>query len=85
MKLRSGWKSHGASWNYMENALGFSVESVVQVVEKGVKRYEAHFRKDGCCGFANSSLDLWGSKRFDNREDAFVFCERMHEERMARR
>ena len=84
MKLRNGWKSHGTSWNYKENAMGFSVESVVQFVERGVKKYEAHFRKDGCCGFANSSLDLWDSKKFDNRENAFMFCEKMYEKRISK-
>ena len=85
MKLRNGWKSHGTSWNYKENPMGFSVESVVQFTERGQKRYEAHFRAEGCCGFASSSLDLWDSKKFDNREDAFVFCEQMYERRMAKK
>ena len=81
MKLRDGWKSHGTYWRYKENALGHSVESVLQFTERGKKRYEAHFRKTGCCGFANSPSDLWDYKRFDNREDAFIFCEEMYKKR----
>jgi hypothetical protein len=83
MKLREGWKSHGTFWRYKENSLGFSVESVVQFTDRGQKRYEAHFRSQGCCGFANSSSDLWDYKRFDNREDAFLFCEKMYNERIS--
>lgn len=85
MKLRNGWKSHGTQWNYKENSFGVSVESVVQFIQRGQKKYEAHFHSEGCCGSVNSISDLWDSKRFDNREDAFVFCEQMYERRMARK
>ena len=83
MKLREGWKSHGRQWNYKENSWGGYVESVLQFTDRGQKRYEAHFRSTGCCGFANSSLDLWDYKRFDNREDAFIFCEEMYQKRIS--
>lgn len=83
MKLREGWKSHGRQWNYKENTWGASVESVIQITDRGQKRYEAHFRRTGCCGFANSVSDLWDYKRFDNREDAFIFCEEMYQKRIS--
>lgn len=84
MKLRNGWKSHGASWKYKENHMGFSIESVVQFTERGQKKYEAHFTVGGCCGFAESYTDFCRTKKFDNREDAFIFCEQMYAERIAR-
>lgn len=83
MKLREGWKSHGRSWRYMETVDGCSVESVVQFVDRGQKRYEAHYWENNCCGFANSFADLWKCKKFNNREDAFIFCEEKYEQRMA--
>ena len=82
MKLRNGWKAHGGYWTYRENALGFSVESVVQFTENGVKKYEAHYRQNGCCGFAETLADLWGTKKFDSRNDAFEFCEQMYSKRI---
>lgn len=83
MKLRAGWKSHGRFWRYKESELGLSVESVVQFTEYGQKRYEAHYWEYKCCGFANSHSDFWKTKKFDNREDAFVFCEEKHRQRIA--
>lgn len=83
MKLREGWKSHGRFWRYMETPLGGSVESVLQFVDHGRKRYEAHYWENKCCGFAYSCADFWKSKRFDNREDAFIFCEEKHKQRIA--
>lgn len=83
MKLREGWKSHGKFWRYKENAYGNSVESVVQFTERGQKRYEAHYWENKCCGFANSCLDFWKTKTFDNREDAFAFCEEKYRQRIA--
>ena len=82
MKLRSGWKSHGRFWRYMETPNGGSVESVLQFTEHGKKRYEAHYWEDKCCGFANSFSDFWKTKKFDNREDAFIFCEEKYKQRM---
>ena len=80
--LRKDWKAHGGNqWNYKENQMGFSVESVVQFTQRGRKRYEAHFRKTGCCGFANCPADLTGTNNFDNREEAFIFCEEMYKKR----
>ena len=84
MKLREGWKSHGRFWRYKENSSGYSVESVVQFTDRGKKRYEAHYWDDACCGFANSFSDFWRTKKFDNREDAFAFCEEKHRERIAK-
>jgi hypothetical protein len=84
MKLREGWKSHGTFWRYKETPMGFSVESVVQFTERSQKKYEAHFTVGGCCGFAESYKDLCRSKKFDNREDAFLFCEQMYKERISR-
>lgn len=81
MKLREGWKRHGNFWRYKENPLGGSVESVLQFTDHGVKRYEAHYLANGCCGFANSPLDLWRFKRFNDREAAFIFCEEKYRER----
>ena len=85
MKLRNGWKAHGNQWKYKENDFGASVESVFQFTQNGVKRYEAHFRRFGCCGFAETLEDLHDYKRFDNREDAMLFCEEKYNERMLRR
>ena len=84
MKLREGWKSHGTSWTYHETPMGFSLECVVQFTERNQKKYEAHFTVGGCCGFAESYTDFCRSKKFDNRENAFIFCEQMYNERMAR-
>ena len=82
MKLREGWKSLGKYWRYMETPLGTSVESVVQFMDCGAKRYEAHYLANGCCGFANSPSDLWRFKRFNDREAAFEFCEEQYKQRM---
>ena len=82
MKLPEGWKSHGKYWRFKENAMGYSVESVVQFTEHGQKRYEAHYWEDKCCGFANHSSDFWKTKKFDNRDDAFAFCEEKYRQRM---
>ena len=81
-KLRKGWTSHGRFWRYMETPLGLSVESVLEFTERGQKRYEAHYWEYGCCGFANSCSDFWKSKKFDNREDAFIFCEEKAQKRL---
>lgn len=83
MKMRNGWKSHGRFWRYKENEYGTSVEAVVQFMDHGKKRYEAHYWENKCCGFAYSASDLWKTKRFDNREDAFMFCEEMYRKRTA--
>lgn len=83
MKLREGWKSHGGFWRYKENPLGGSVESVVQFTDHGQKRYEAHYWEDKCCGFANSCADFWKAKKFNNREEAFLFCEEKYRQRTA--
>lgn len=83
MKLREGWKSHGTFWRYMENPLGGSVESVVQFTDHGQKRYEAHYWEPKGCGFAYSALDFWKRKRFNNREEAFLFCEEKYKQRIA--
>ena len=77
MKLREGWKSHGRYWRYKENEMGLSVESVVQFTDHGVKRYEAHYYDNSGCGYCTWS-DAWKYKRFDNREDAFIFCEQAY-------
>ena len=34
---------------------------------------------DRICGFANSPSDFWRMKKFDSREDAFIFCEGMYD------
>lgn len=83
MKLREGWKAHTGFWRYKESPLGFAVESVVKFKHNGVVKYEARFRNTGCCGFANQISDLWGTKNFDDREEAFIFCEEMYKKRMA--
>lgn len=83
MKLREGWKSHGRFWRYKENTMGTSVEAVVQFTERGQKRYEAHYWEDKCCGFANSFSDFWKTKKFNSREDAFLFCEEKYRQRSA--
>ena len=82
MKLREGWKSHGRFWRYKENELGLSVEAVVQFTDHGMKRYEAHYYEEACCGFGYWS-DFWKTKNFNNREDAFAFCEEKYRQRMA--
>ena len=81
-KLREGWKAHGRFWRYMETPFGMSVESVVQFTEHGIKRYEAHYYEEKCCGFANSASDFWKVRKFDDREDAFLFCEEKYRQRM---
>ena len=83
MKLREGWKSHGRFWRYKENALGGSVESVVQFTERGQKRYEAHYWESKCCGYAYSYSDFWKTRKFDSREEAFLFCEEKYRQRTA--
>ena len=80
MKLREGWKSHGRSWKYRENPLGGCTEAVIQYTDHGRKRYEAQYHVNGCCGFAHSSADFCRTKHFDDREEAFKFCEEMHKE-----
>lgn len=85
MKLREGWKAHGRYWRYLENEFGFSSVSVVQYTFCGQKRYEAHYCENKCCGFANSFSDFWKTKSFENREDAFVFCEEKYRQMMAER
>ena len=85
MKLREGWQSHGRYWRYKETPFGTSVESVVQITERGQKRYEAHYWENKCCGFANSPLDFCKTKKFDSREAAFVFCEEKYRHRMQER
>ena len=77
-KLRNGWKSHGTSWKFNETPCGGSIVSVVQFTERGQKRFEAHYWDDRICGFANSPSDFWRTKKFDSREDAFIFCEGMY-------
>lgn len=81
MKLREGWKAHGKCWNFKEGEDG--MEAVVQFTEHGQKRYEAHYFEFKCCGFANSFRDYWKVRKFDNREDAFIFCEEKYRQRTA--
>lgn len=83
MKLREGWKSHGRSWSFRENECGMAVETVIQFIDHGQKRYEAHYWENKCCGFANSFADFWKFKRFNNREDAFLYCEEKYKQRIA--
>lgn len=82
MKLRDGWKAHTGFWRYKESPLGFAVESVVKFKRNGVVKYEARFRNLGCCGYANTISDFWGTKIFADREEAFLFCEEMYQKRM---
>lgn len=84
-KLPVGWTAHGGYWRFMENGFGISVESVVRFTKRGQTRYEAHYWDDACCGFANNPSDFWRSKTFDNREDAFAFCEEKYRQRMAKK
>lgn len=83
MKLREGWKSHGRFWRYKETQDG--VEAVIQFIDRGQKRYEAQYWEDKCVGLAYSPSDFWKYKRFDNREEAFIFCEEKYNQRMQRK